>query len=370
MKILFLLSSLDSGGAERVAASLCNGWASRGEEVILVPTFSGGGKPFYKLSGSVEVIYLEQLVGKGTGDGKRYYQRLSALRKFVRDRREINVVVSFLPNVNIAALLTTAFTRVPVVICERSDPTQQIIDTFWALACKALYWIADCVVVQTESVAGSIGQLYGGLRDVAVIPNPVPEALYQWQADLNRAVPRRVLLSIGRLAKEKQVDHIINSFASLQNEHPEWDLHIYGEGPMAEPLRMRVQQAGLVRRIFFRGNTSEPWAVMAKADAFVMTSAFEGFPNALLEAMAVGLPCVTYDCKSGPRDLSRNGQDAILVEQNSREDLRNALQLVMGNCNLRQELGARARQSVFARYSLSTVLTMWDEVFASVGVRR
>jgi GalNAc-alpha-(1->4)-GalNAc-alpha-(1->3)-diNAcBac-PP-undecaprenol alpha-1,4-N-acetyl-D-galactosaminyltransferase len=369
MKILLLTSSLGSGGAERVATTLANAWASGSDEVILVPTFSGGGESFYILSDSVKLIFLSQLAGLASSNSKRYVQRFFALRKLVCDQRP-DVVVSFLPNVNIAALLVNTFSGVPSVICERSDPTQQPIGTLWALACKALYRMADCVVVQTESVAGAIGQLYGGLRNVTVIPNPIPQALDRWQVSADREGPRRVLLSMGRLAKEKQVQHIISTFALVQTDHPEWDLHIYGDGPMAESLRKQVQQAGLAERIFFKGNTPEPWAVMAQADAFVMTSAYEGFPNALLEAMAVGLPCVAYDCRSGPRELSRDGQDALLVAPNIESDLRNALHNVMNNSTLRQTLGEQARQSVLARYSLSTVLAMWDEVFATVGVRR
>ena len=191
-----------------------------------------------------------------------------------------------------------------------------------------------------------------------------------WVAGLNNATPRRVLLSIGRLAAEKQIDHIISTFALLQNDHPEWDLHVYGDGPEAVPLRIKTQEAGLASRVFFKGSTSEPWAVMAQADAFVMTSAYEGFPNALLEAMAVGLPCVAYDCRNGPRELSRDGIDAILIKQNGQDELHNALHRVMGNPRLRQDLGAQARKSVLVRYSLSSVLAMWDQVFASVGVQR
>lgn len=367
MKILFLISSLGAGGAERVATTLANAWAARGDKVTLVPTFSGGGEPFYKLNEFVELMYLAELVGVTHQGGKRYLRRLTALRCLVRERKP-DVVISFLPNVNIAALAATAFSGVPCVICERSDPAELPIETKWKLACKLLYRKADCVVVQTESVARSIRRIYGGLHDVAVIPNPIPEELDRWRAVASPEAPRRVLLSMGRLVAEKQVNQIISAFASLHGDCLEWDFHIYGDGPLAEPLRRQVEEAGLAGRVCFKGRTTEPWAVMARADAFVMASAYEGFPNALLEAMAMGLPCVTTDCRSGPRELSRDGRDALLVKQDNEDDLHSAMRRLLSDATLRRTLGARAQQSVLARFSLTSVLEIWDDVFASVGV--
>jgi GalNAc-alpha-(1->4)-GalNAc-alpha-(1->3)-diNAcBac-PP-undecaprenol alpha-1,4-N-acetyl-D-galactosaminyltransferase len=369
MKLLFLTSSLGFGGAERVASTLANAWAARGDQVTLVPTFSGGGKPFYRINESVELLHLTQLSSIAPRSGKQYLSRLMALRRLVNERRP-DVVVSFLPNVNIAALLATAFAGVPCVVCERSDPTQRQLEMKWRLACKLLYRLADSVVVQTESVAQSIGMLYGGLRKVAVIPNPIPEELMRWQAGANNTAPRRVLLSMGRLVELKQVRHIISAFDCLHEDCPEWDLHIYGDGPLAKQLRRQIEQAGLTGRIFVKGNTSEPWAVMAQADAFVMASAYEGFPNALLEAMAVGLPCVATDCRSGPRELSRDGVDALLARPNDEADLRNSMRRLMCDSTLRNDLGIRARGSVVERYSLPTILAAWDAVFSAVGAGR
>jgi GalNAc-alpha-(1->4)-GalNAc-alpha-(1->3)-diNAcBac-PP-undecaprenol alpha-1,4-N-acetyl-D-galactosaminyltransferase len=369
MKILFLTSSLGSGGAERVASTLANAWAARGDQVTLLPTFSGGGKPFYRFNESVELLHLTHLSSIAPRSGKQYLRRLMALRRLVNERKP-DVVVSFLPNVNIAALLATAFAGVPCVVCERSDPTQQQLELKWRLACKLLYRLADSVVVQTESVAQSIGMLYGGLRKVAVIPNPIPVELMRWQAGANAMAQRRVLLSMGRLVEVKQVHHIISAFSCLHEGYPEWDLHIYGDGPLAKQLLRQIERAGLTERVFLKGNTSEPWAVMAQADAFVMASAYEGFPNALLEAMAVGLPCVATDCRSGPRELSRDGTDALLVKPNDKIDLRNAMHRLISGAALRGHLGAKARQSVQARYSLPSVLAAWDELFSAIGVRR
>lgn len=371
MKVIFLVSSMGSGGAERVAATLCRAWVERGDDVILVPTFSGGGQPFYVLDERVKLRYLSDEVGPALGGGKRYGRRLMALRRMIREQQP-DVVVSFLPNVNIAAIMATAFTGIPCVVCERSDPTARAMPWIWRRACQLLYRFADCVAVQTEAVAERIGELYGDLKRVAVVPNPLPQTLVSWPVASSRTVDPRVLLSLGRLASGKRVDWVISAFAELAPRYPDWVLHIYGDGPMAQSLanQMMTYPMEIRERIQLLGATTDPWAVMQAADAFVLASEVEGFPNALLEAMGLGLPCVTTDCRSGPREISRNGQDALLVPVGDLGALTQALGRVMGDAELRQTLGRQGRTSVHERYRLETVLTIWDDIFKSVGAWR
>jgi glycosyltransferase involved in cell wall biosynthesis len=368
LKILFLISSLSSGGAERVAATLCNAWAQRGDEVTLVPTFSGGGKPFYQLHPDIDLIYLSERVGVVQGGGKRYGARLRALRHMVKEKKP-DVVVSFLPNVNIAALAATAFTGVPCIVCERSDPSIQPVGWVWKMACQWFYRHADWVTVQTEAVQASIHHVYGGLERVAVVPNPLPMDVLGWQANHleQENTGRKTLLSLGRLSEEKQVSSIIQVFAQLAPKFPDWDLAIYGEGPQRAKLEAQIVRLGLAQRVFLRGRTHAPWRVMSEADAFVMASRFEGFPNALLEAMGVGLPCVSTDCPSGPCEMSRGGIDALLVGVHDRDALRSALAQLMGDAALRHNLGRHARASVIDRYALEAVLKVWDGLFAAVS---
>jgi GalNAc-alpha-(1->4)-GalNAc-alpha-(1->3)-diNAcBac-PP-undecaprenol alpha-1,4-N-acetyl-D-galactosaminyltransferase len=365
LRILFLISSLNSGGAERVATTLCNAWVARHDSVTLVPTFSGGGNPFYALDKRVELTYLSSLVPVRAGSGKRYLARLLALRRLVRECKP-DVVISFLPNVNIAALAATAFTGVPCIVCERSDPSQMPIGRFWRTACNWFYRFADLVAVQTEAVASGIGSVYGGLRRVAIVPNPLPEGLLLMRTDSSATPKRHTLLSLGRLSQEKQVGQIVEVFASLAADFQAWDLHVHGDGPECEAIQAQINALGLHERVLLKGRSNEPWLVMAEADAFVMNSRFEGFPNAMLEAMGVGLPCVVADCPSGPRDISANGRDALLFSPGDVQGFRAALAQIMGDPDLRLRLGKQARASVIERYSLEAVLKTWDGLFTDV----
>jgi GalNAc-alpha-(1->4)-GalNAc-alpha-(1->3)-diNAcBac-PP-undecaprenol alpha-1,4-N-acetyl-D-galactosaminyltransferase len=314
MKILFLVSSLGSGGAERVATTLCNAWAARGDDVTLISTYSGGGIPFYDVSAQVELIPLAD-VARSSGRGLRSYaRRLLTLRRLIVQRRP-EVVVSFLPNVNVAAILSTAFTAIPLIVCERNDPSTRSALDVWEIACKLTYRFADMLTVQTEAVAAKAGKIYPGVRRLRVIPNPLPDGVTVQDAVFTG--PRRTLLSLGRLARQKQVNKLIAAFSELAPRFPEWDLHIYGDGPLRPALLSQIERSRMQNRVFLRGKTTEPWKVMADADAFAMTSKHEGFPNALLEAMGTGLACIATDCPSGPREITCNGSDATCITRSS-----------------------------------------------------
>ena len=365
MKIILLTSSLGAGGAERVASTLCNAWVDRGDQVTLIPTFSGGGAPFYGLDPRVELIYLASVFDGNTRKANSYLARLFALRNLISSRKP-DVVISFLPNVNVANILATAFSRIPRIVCERSDPISHPLPIVWRFACKLLYRFADTVLVQTNAVSASIGNVYGGLKRVAVIGNPISNDLLRFSADLTNPRNRHVLLCLGRLSKEKQVAQIIAAFARCATTAVDWDLHIYGDGPEREFLASLIEMHCLQGRIFLKGRTDNPWGVMAKADAFVMNSAYEGFPNSLVEAMAVGLPCASSDCKSGPREITDNGKNALLFAVGDECGLRGAIFQLMTDASLRVVLGDRARRAIRERYSIDEVLVEWDSVFGNI----
>lgn len=364
MKIILLTSSLALGGTERVVASLCNEWASRGDDVTLILTYSGGAELFYPLSERAELINLADVVGVKNFGVMAYAQRLCTLRRLIAER-SADVVISFLPNVNVASIISSAFLRVPLIICERSYPLA--IPRFHILNVlrKRTYRYADMLTVQTDSIADKFRKHYPGLKAVRTIPNALPPEISTYKKSSMGG--RKILLSLGRLAPEKQVDKLLNTFSLIAPMFPDWDLHIYGDGPMKTSLDEQIRNAGLQSRVFLQGPTSRPWEVMANADAFAMVSQYEGFPNALLEAMGIGLPCVVFDCPTGPREITRDGKDALLVPLNDYEALRSALTEMMGNEQLRIDLGAQARESVYGRFSHAQVMAQWDHLFRQVG---
>jgi glycosyltransferase involved in cell wall biosynthesis len=171
---------------------------------------------------------------------------------------------------------------------------------------------------------------------------------------------------MGRLMPVKRFAALIKAFTTLAGDFPEWDLYIWGEGPLRSELASAVQSAGMEARVFLPGRTNAPWEELAAADVFVLASEVEGFPNVLLEAMALGIACVTVDCPSGPREISRDGEDALLVPLGDDTALAAAMAQLMADPVLRDVLGKHAAASVRDRYALPEVLHQWDGLMAGV----
>lgn len=367
MRILFLTSSMHAGGAERVASILANAWAQRGDDVTLMPTFSRGGTCFYPLSENVKLVFLANLVPAGTATSTERLVRLQALRHHMVTHRP-DVVISFLSNVNVAAIAASIGLHIPMIICERVDPFSTE-DNGWLLriACRLAYPMADALMVQTHAVARRYASSRWFVPAVAVIPNPVPDELLALQR-AGRADTGKRLVAVGRLVEQKQFDKLIRCFSRLAQEHVDWTLRIAGEGHLRPVLEAQIAALGLGQRVELIGLVQDVGGLLAQADAFVLTSSFEGFPNALLEAMASGLPCVSFDCPSGPREMSLDGEAALLVQLNDESALFQSLAQVMGSSTLRFSLGRRARAAIAKRYSLATVLSLWDALFDKLKI--
>lgn len=364
MKILFFVSSLNAGGAERVASTLANAWGLRGDQVTLAPTFGGGGTAFYEIDSRVEVVWLAHRM-RGSWLPKPL-AKLAAMRKLVHEKQP-DVIVSFLTNVNVNVLLGLADMGVPIVVGERTNPA------FSSSAGKALqtlrrrlYPKAQVVTVQTRASIAAFQAMVPGMKHVAVVPNPLPQALDAVQREVRVEENRHcTLLAMGRMVPSKCFDVLIRVFANLAPAHPEWTLIIWGDGPQRAALAQQIAMLGMGERIRLPGKTAEPWKEMARAHAFVMTSEVEGFPNVLLEAMAMGLPAVTVDCPSGPREITSDGRDALLVPVGDEGALTAALSELLDDGVFRGVLGRRAAAAVRQRYQLTQVLQAWDEVFTA-----
>lgn len=402
MKILFFLSSLNAGGAERVATTLANAWADRGDAVTLVTTWRGQAASFYPLDARVRWFRL----GAGRAgqcpqdaadrdpqapDGPRgvpvayrvpVLGKWRAIRHCVRDGQP-DVVVSFLTNVNVNVLLATLGMDVPVIVCERTHPIHgRSAGRLLRLLRRALYPRAACVVLQTDDARQAMGTVLPRRARTAVIANPLPASLHgaadgSGAPSFDPAAAARTLsggpghatggtgqlVAMGRLVPTKQFDLLIAAFAQLAAGFPGWTLTIWGEGPLRQALQAQIDGLGLQQQIRLAGRTAQPWQALAAGSVFAMTSRVEGFPNVMLEAMALGVPCIALDCPSGPRELSREGQDAWLVPLGDQQALVDALRQLLTDDDLRRAMGARARASVQARYGLGSVLADWDAVF-------
>jgi GalNAc-alpha-(1->4)-GalNAc-alpha-(1->3)-diNAcBac-PP-undecaprenol alpha-1,4-N-acetyl-D-galactosaminyltransferase len=259
----------------------------------------------------------------------------------------------------VATIVASVGLGTHVVVCERIDPFALPTSKFLRIACCLTYPLADALMVQTPAVATKYESTSWPLPRVQVIPNAVPGQMLDIQ-QYGGADEKKRLLSVGMLIKV---------FARLARSYANWFLTIAGEGPLRSALQMQIDELGLEGRVELPVRIKNIGEELARADAFVLTSEYEGFPSALLEAMAVGLPWVTFDCLSGPREISMDGQVALLVPLNDEQALGHALAQLMSDAVLIQSLGSQARASVMERFTLNKVLEQWDSLFEDVGIK-
>jgi glycosyltransferase involved in cell wall biosynthesis len=169
------------------------------------------------------------------------------------------------------------------------------------------------------------------------------------------------IVAMGRLVRQKGFDLLIEAFSRIADRHPQWSVKILGEGPARASLKKLIVEKGLDGRVLLAGWEPDPVFVLKQSDLFVLSSRFEGFPNALLEAMACGLPSISFDCPSGPAEIIRDTIDGLLVPAEDVGTLASTIDRVLGDESLRQRLSAEA-VCVVDRFSAERYFANWDAV--------
>lgn len=354
MKVTFVIGSLSSGGTERVLVLLTDAFLKKGFDVSVV-TLNGAESDFYTLPPSVHRQAL---------DISSPVQTLFGLLKLRRAlfSTQPDVIVSLIDRMNVLTLLATVGLGIPVVVSERTDPRAHRIGSFWTRLRLWTYPWARRIVVQTRGASDYfLPKFQTTLR---VIPNPVVSPLPD--PGLPGPFPEKpFLIAMGRFTKEKCFDLLMRAFSGLCRDYPEWKLVVIGDGPLRKEWETLRDQLGLSDRVLFPGRVKNPYRWLKQADLFVMSSLYEGFPNALCEAMACGLPVISTDCPSGPRDIIREGLDGVLVPNQDMAALSKAMARLMSDREERRRLGSRAIE-VIDRFDAGKVATLWEEMLAQV----
>jgi glycosyltransferase involved in cell wall biosynthesis len=346
---------------------MANYWAERGWPVSMV-TLEPTSNDFYSLHPDVERVGLN-VSGVSTTIWHAVLNnvhRIRTLRRAIRASRP-DVVIAFMAPTTVDVLLAARTEHVPVIVSERTDPVRAPLSGIWALLRRVTYPWAHAVVVQTpEAQRWAVGLLPS--NTVHVIPNPVSTSLRaNGSVDESNAVfatddDGRHIIAMGRLERVKGFDLLLRAFAACRDRRPDWTLTILGEGRERPRLEALTKQLGIASHVRLPGTVADPTPVLRRADLFVLSSRYEGFPNALLEAMALGLPVIATDCAGR---IVRDDVDGLLVRGDDATALAGAMATLMDDEPRRQRLGARA-VDVIERFDIDDIMGSWETVIEHI----
>ena len=252
-------------------------------------------------------------------------------------------VVSFLSRTNMRTCSALWWRDCHLVVSERNDLRKQQLPFPWPRFRRLLYRRADVLTANTTGVMESLVPLFQA-RHLALLPNPLPMPVVP--AAVGSAGDRQGFVTVARLVPQKGIDVLIRALAQTSGAAQDWTLTLVGDGPEREALERQVLQAGLEEKVHFLGFRSDPQTSLLQAGVFVLPSRYEGMPNALLEAMAVGLAVVVTDASPGPLEVVEAGVSGLVVPSDEPAALADALDRLAAQPQLRERLGAAAREAL------------------------
>lgn len=352
MNITLFIGSTYGGGAERVTCNLANFLAEKGHNVDLL-TMSET-KESYDVSNLVNKKSLLRINERGN---RLINNAIRVIRfcKYLLSKKDVDAYIVMLPSTIKFFMTFKRLTKSKVIISERADPSCYKINTQRKLRKYAR--IVDGIVFQTNDAKrwyeDSIKE-----TPAMVIPNAINP---QFMRDAFAGNREPVIAAVGRLDKQKNFPLLINAFSKIKNKYPDYKLKIYGEGTERLALEKLVSELDIVDSVELPGNMMNIAELIYKASVFVLPSNFEGMPNSLIEAMALGLPCISTDCPvGGPRFLINDGVNGILVNVNNVDELCDAMDRILASEDYRKMLGKNAAL-IQKTLSPSVIYNKWED---------
>lgn len=341
--ICFLHVGMARDGAERVIAHIANEYAAKGYKVdIIVLLLEECG---YELHPNVNII---SLVRKERSRFQNIPYWISNIRRIIKETKPEHII-SFSMYVNIFTLLACIGLNEDILISERNDPSSDGRTWLDRLLTKVLYRNAKKIVFQTKRAQNCFSKKIQ--QRSRIIGNPISIGCKSVGEKVNKIV------TVGRLEPQKNQVLLLRAFARSLKKYPDCKLEIYGKGNLLEVLKAECVRLNIVNSVFFMGSRDHIHEYLKDAKAFVLSSDFEGLSNALLEAMMMGLPCISTNC-AGSDEVIEDGVNGMLVGVGDEIALSSAINKVLGDDDFANSIGIEASVSV-ARFKSEQVMEQW-----------
>lgn len=347
MNILFVTYSLGNGGSERVISRLSSRLSSENNHVSIL-SLTDTYNDYYKNT-NINLITLNR------SSSSKYKLILDNIRKIHDYISHImpDVVISFDSPVNIQVLLASFGLKTKIILSERNDPVNYPPSHIYRLLRKALYPFSNGYVFQTDEQKDYFPKQWH--RRSTVIGNPLPDSL----PSAYTGKRKDVIVCVSRLTQQKNIPNLIKAISLLPDSLKKYKVNIYGRGDELSNLQSLANKYGISDRCCFMGFSTSLLSEIRDASLFVLPSNYEGMPNALLEAMSIGLPCVSTDCPSGgPRSIINPYKNGLLVPVNNPVALSKAIETLLSNKKLAEELGKQASK-IKVEYNINIISDKW-----------
>ena len=354
-KIGIMIPSLSTGGAERTAVALANWLAENTKDQIYLINL-GKNDQNYDIEKNVW-FYSKKVCSNIPERIKEYIKLVRFMNKV-----QFDIIFEMLFTPLKYALIHKLFNNHLVIIgSERANPNEY--DSWLKkVRCKVYPLFCDGYVFQTEKVKNMFSRVVQ--RKSIVIPNAISNPDIQ-NLDCTHIKKEKAIVAVGRLTKQKGFDFLITCFKEIHLKYPDYKLIVYGEGPMRKELEKQIQEENIEKFIKLPGNKQEVIKLVASATMFVMSSRFEGMPNALLEAMAAGMPCISTNCVAGPSEIIDNYVNGILVEVDNVDEMTTAMSQIIEDKKLRKKLATNAAK-IKETHSVDQIYIRYYQYFLDI----
>lgn len=353
MKIVFIAYLHGFGGAQRQIVNVANAMSGKGHDVTVVSL--SNNKECYEIAPTIRRYFVNNW---GVGP-LRIMGRYYGLKKILK-RLNPDIVINFWFQ---SAYLTALMKRnmsYKIIYSERSNPDDKQYHGFLGVIRKMTLGKIDGFVFQTNAAKEYFN------KDVQRRSVVIPNAVSVHRSRDKNAKKKKAIITVGRLHEQKNMPLLIKSFAMISNKHPEYQLYIYGDGELRIQLQDLINEMGLGDRVHLCGVTKDIHDKIANAEIFVLSSDYEGMPNALLEAMALGLPCISTNwAPGGIVDIIKDSDNGIIVPRDNVKELSTAMESLINDRKLLRKI-AKNGLSSSKKYNPENIFKKWDNYLKMV----
>lgn len=363
-RIAFYCSSLARGGAERVFVNLAEYFTDKGYQVFIVTQYRL--KDEYTISDRIQRVISDLTLEEvQKGRIKNFINRYRKLRRILQEIHP-DIVFSCIGKNNFMALAAGVFCKRKTVVSVVSDPKREYYTRYMRFLAKNYFVFADGIVLQTKQAMEYFPKRIQ--KKSVILPNSLNPAFLKPRYE---GVRKKEIVAVGRLDDNKNHAMLCRAFAKLAQDFPDYRVVIYGEGEKRKALEWLIGDLQMEDCIFLPGRTEHVEDEIYKSSLFVMTSNVEGMPNALLEAMALGLPVISTDCPcGGPGEMIRHGENGYLIPVRDEEALQKQLRYCLSHPEEMDMVGREAAK-LQEKMNPESVNRQWEAYFNRVmaGVR-